>query len=153
MTSFADWQSSILYHLSLCNDLAPFIGGNWSSQTVANTGLTDDPPDTHGAEATFQKKIILERILGLIAQFALSLLGNEIIKQSTNLAWIWQRIRRQFNIFQSEVNFLNLANISRKPGEHYETFCQRIVAHLEDNLLTVASGLSHCQQLMILQSC
>ena len=143
MTSFADWQSNILYHFSLCNDLAPFFEGNWSSQTVANTILTDDPPDTPGGETAFQKKIILERMLGLIAQFALSLLGNEIIKQSTNLASIWQRVRRQFNFVQSEVNFLNFANISWKPDEHYETFCQRIVAHLEDNLLTVAYGLYH----------
>ena len=156
MASFADWQSNILYHLSLCNDLAPFFESNWSSQTVANTGLTDDPLDTRSGETAFQKKIILERMLGLIAQFAPSLLGNEIIKQSTNLASIWQRARRQFDFVQSEVNFLNFANISRKPDKHYETFCQRIVAHLEDNLLTllmVYTMMGHCQQLMILQSC
>ena len=74
--------------------LPPFFEGNWSSQTAANTGLTDDPPDTRGGKVAFQKKIILERILGLIAQFAPSLLGNEIVKQSTNLASIWQRVRR-----------------------------------------------------------
>jgi len=82
-------------------------------------------------------------MLGLVAQFAPSLLRNEIIKRSTNLAWIWQRIRRHFNFLQSEVNFLNLTNISRKPDERYEKFYQRIVAHIEDKLLTVASGLRH----------
>ena len=86
---------------------------------------------------------MLERMLGLIAQFAPSLLQNEIIKRSTSLSWIWQRIRKHFNFVQSEVNFLSLTNITRKPDERYETFYQRIVAHLEDNILTVASGLHH----------
>ena len=143
ITSYANWQSNMLYHLSLCNDFAPFLEGNWSSQTVQNRGLVDDPPDAPNRKTAVQKKITLERMLGLIAQFAPSLLRNDIIKRSTNLAWIWQRIRRHFNFVQSEVNFLNIANISRKPDERYETFYQRIVAHLEDNLLTVASGLHH----------
>ena len=87
-------------------------------------------------------------MLGLIAQFAPSLFRNEIIKRSTNLAWIWQRIRGHFNFVQPEVNFFNLAHISRKPDECYETFYQRIVAHLEDNLLTVATGLHHDEALL-----
>lgn len=37
---------------------------------VTNRGLTDDPPDTHAWKAAVQKKIILERIFGFIAQFA-----------------------------------------------------------------------------------
>ena len=93
ITSFANWQSNMLYHLSLCNDFAPFLEGDWASQTTANRGLTDDPPDTVNRKTAIQKKITLERMLGLIAQFAPSLLRNEIIKRSTNLAWIWQRIR------------------------------------------------------------
>ena len=68
----------------------------------------------------FRKKIILERIFGFIAQFAPFFLRNEIIKRSTNLSWVWQRIRRHFNFVQSEVNLLNLANISQKPDDLYE---------------------------------
>jgi len=143
ITSFSNWQSNMLYHLSLCNNFAPFLEGDWASQTVANRGFTNDPPDTPNGKTAAQKEIILERMLGLVAQFGLSLIRNEIIKRSTNLAWIWQRIRRHFNFLQSEVNFLNLTNISRKPDDRYEKFYQRIVAHIEDKLLTVASGLRH----------
>jgi len=82
-------------------------------------------------------------MLGLIAQVALSLLRNDIIKRSASLAWIWQRIHRHNSFSQSEVNFLALYTIKRKDDERYETFYQRIVAHLEDNLLTVISGLQH----------
>ena len=106
----------------------------WSPQSVQNRGLTDDPSEANNRKAAVQKKIMLERMLGLIAQFAPSLLRNENIKRSTSLSWIWQRIRKHFNFVQSEVNFLTLSNISRKQDERYETFYQRIVAHLEDNL-------------------
>ena len=143
ITSFANWQSNMLYHLSLCNDFSSFLEGDWLPQSVQNRGLTDDPVGADNRKTAVQKKIMLERMLGLIAQFAPSLLRNEIIKRSTSLSWIWQRIRKHFNFVQSEVNFLSLSNIARKPDERYETFYQRIVAHLEDNLLTVASGLHH----------
>ena len=41
------------------------------------------------------------------------------------------------------MNFLKLYTIKREPDERYETLFQRIVAHLDDNLLTVASGVTH----------
>ena len=133
----------MLYHLSVFNDFAPFLEGNWSPQTVANRGFIGFPPDIRGGKAAVQKKIIFERILGLTAQFAPFLLRNEVIKQSRNFAWIWQTICRHFNFVQSDVRFLHLANISRKPGEWYETFYQQIVANLEYNLLTATSNLHH----------
>lgn len=133
----------MLYHLSLCNDFSSFLEGDRSPQSIQNRGLTDDPDDANNLKTTVQKKKMLERMLVLIAEFTPSLLRNEIIKRSTGLSWIWQRIRKHFNFVQSEVNFLSLSNISRNQDERYETFYQRIVAHLEDNLLTVASGLHH----------
>ena len=41
------------------------------------------------------------------------------------------------------MNFLKLATFQRVENERYETLFQRIMAHIEDNLLTVASGLQH----------
>ena len=138
----------MLYHLSISRDYAPYLETEWSKQTVTNRGLlADDENDESIPEnrrkTAVQKKIILERMLALIAQFAPPLLRNEIIKRSTSLASIWQRIRKHYNFSQSEVNFLSLANIERKPDERYETFYQRIMAHIEDNLLTVASNLEY----------
>ena len=65
-------------------------------------------------KSAVQKKIVLERMLGLIAQFSPSLLRNDIIKRSMSLSWVWQRIRKHYNFSQSEVNFLNLASIKLK---------------------------------------
>ena len=82
-------------------------------------------------------------MLGLIAQFVPTLLRNDILKKSTSLNYIWQRICKHYSFSQSEANFLKLSSIKREEHERYETFSQRIVAHLEDNLLTVASCTIH----------
>ena len=72
ITSYANWQSNMLYHLSLCNDFAPFLDTEWEKQPAVNRGLIDDGNDVAAAQrkTAVQKRIILERMLGLIAQFA-----------------------------------------------------------------------------------
>ena len=147
ITSFASWQSNILYHLSLCNEFAAFLDSNaaWQKKSTANRGLVNDadPVPADQRKTAAQKNIQLERMLGIIAQFAPSLLRNDIINKSTSLDWIWKRIRKHYSFQQSEVNFLRLANIHREADERYETLFQRIIAHLEDNLLTTDSGIQH----------
>lgn len=145
ITSFASWKSNILYHLSLNNEFAPFLDSVWQKSSVLNRGLRADagptPPEERKTAA--QKNIHLERMLGLIAQFAPSLLRSEIINKSISLNWIWKRIRKHFSFQQSEVNFLRLSTIKREPDERFETLYQRIVAHLEDNKLSTDSMIQH----------
>ena len=147
ITSFSSWLSNIEYHLSLNNEFARFLTSEWSKKSVMNRGLQ---PDTEAVvsvaadrKTNVQKNLILEQMLNLIAQFAPSLLGKDIVKNSTSLKCIWQRIRRYYAFSQSECNFLKLSLIQREPNERYETLFQRIVAHLDDNLLTVSSGIEH----------
>ena len=155
ITSYANWQSNLLYHLSLCNEFAPYLESEWQKYGVAARGLLDDGEDVDAAsrKTAVQKTITLERMLGLVAQFAPSLLRNEIIKRSTSLSSIWQRIRKHYGFNQSEVNFLSLSEIHRKDDERVETFFQRIMAHLEDNLLTVSSGLQHDGAVLVADEC
>ena len=145
ITSYAKWQSNILFHLSQINEFAPFLETEWREKGVAQRGLADDAapiPDAQRKTAA-QKKIVLERMLGLIAQYAPSLLHNQIKDKSTSLSWIWKRIRQHYGFSQSEIHFLNLHTIKKSPDERHETFYQRIVSHLEDNLLTTTSNLQH----------
>ena len=145
ITSFANWQSNINYHLSLNNEFAPYIDPTftWGKASVANRGLVGDVAGTDNGKTAAQKNAVLEQMLGLVAQFAPSLLRNDIIKKSTSLGWIWQRIRQHYGFRQSEVNFLSIYKIKRAEGERYETLYQRLVAHVEDNLLTTSSGIVH----------
>ena len=146
ITSFANWQSNLLYHLSLNNDFSCFLEGEWQKKSVANHGLAADGEevaDIRSRKTALQKSILLDRMLGIIAQFAPSLLRNDIIKNATSIDWIWKRIRKYYAFSQSEANFLKLATIQREDGERYETLYQRILAHLDDNLLTTTCGLTH----------
>ena len=132
ITSFASWQSNILYHLSLNNEFAIFLdeGFTWQKKSTTNRGLVadGDAVAANDRKTAAQKNIHLERMLGLIAQFAPSLLRNDIIRKSTSLDWIWKRIRKHYSFQQSEVNFLRLSTIKKEPDERYETLFQRISA-------------------------
>ena len=146
ITSFYDWQSNLNFHLSQTTEFIPFIDREWAPKSATNRGFTDDGVEVVDAAArktAVQKCIVVERMLGLVAQFSPSLLRNDIIKRSTSLSWIWQRIRKYYSFTQSEVNFLKLSQIKLEEGERYETFFQRIIAHLEDNLLKAASDIVH----------
>ncbi len=82
-------------------------------------------------------------MLGLIAQFTPSLLRNDVMKKSTSLPWIWNRVRQHYGFQQSEVNFLSIYKIRREEGERYETLYQRLVSHIDDNLLTAGCNITH----------
>ena len=101
ITSFASWQSNILYHLSLNNEFARFLdaGVTWQKKSVANRGFAADiaPVPEADRKTAGQKNIQLERMLGLVASFAPSLLRKDIIDKSLGLEWIWKRIRKHYN--------------------------------------------------------
>ena len=81
ISSFCNWQSNLLYHLSL-NEFAPFIADTfvWQKKSVANRGLADDTTGNDADRKTAaQKNVHLERMLGIVAQFCPSLLRNDII--------------------------------------------------------------------------
>ncbi len=145
ITDFVKWQNNALYNLSLNNHWAAFLDTEWQKKSVANHGLEADvePVAENLRKTAAQKAIQLDRMLGYIAQFAPSLLHNDITKNATSLSWIWDRIRKYFAFSRSEGNFLKLYDIRRKDNERYETLYQRILAHLEDNLLTTTCGLKH----------
>jgi len=142
INTFANWKSNVLYNLSLNNEFAQFLDTSWSKKSVTNRGLQDLKEGEEIKKTAVQQAIVLERMLGLVAQFVPALLRSEIIKRSTSLSWIWDRLRKHYSFNTSEVNFLRLSDIKMDEGERYETFYQRIIAHIEDNLLTVSSGLT-----------
>ena len=136
-----------MFNLCSINAYAPYLEptATWSKASVANRGLVADA-DTVAADqrkTAVQKNAVLEQMLGLIAQYAPSLLRNDILKKSTSLGWIWNRIRQHYGFQQSEVNFLNIYKIKREEGERYETLYQRLVSHIDDNLLTAGSNITH----------
>ena len=119
------------------NEFATFLEGEWGAASVANHGFQDDPPDQLARKTAVQKSILLDRMLGLIAQYVPDLLRNEVVKRATSLSWIRKRLRKYYSISQSEVHFLKLSTIHRVDDERYETLYQRIIAHGEWSPLTL----------------
>ena len=90
-----------------------------------------------------QKNAHLDLLLGQIANFCPVISRNSIVKHSTSLNDIWQKIRQHYGFQSTGAHFLDLASIHLQPDERPEDLFQRLMAFFEDNLLSVHGGLTH----------
>ena len=139
ISSVNSWQQNLKFHLASCNEFSPFLADDfkWGLKSVRNRGLTDDDAGKSAA----QKCILLNHMIGLIVSYCPENIRLEVDRKATSLKWIWQRVRRHYGFSKSEGQFLKLASIKLKEGERYESFFQRIMSHLYDNLLSTDSGI------------
>ena len=149
ITSFESWRQNLRYVLSLDPSFTDFLaeGTQWAPQSRRDPlrGFVDDGDDVaiRVRRTARQKVIALEMMLGQIANWCTIISRDTIVKHSTCLSDVWQAIRTHFNFQTSGAHFLDFADIVLKPGEKPETLYQRILAFVEDNLLTVESGIEH----------
>jgi hypothetical protein len=144
-SSFDSWRDNLEYYLSCDSDFAPFLDPTnpttWekSSSNNALRGLKDDAaePKTKATE----KLKHLKRMLGLIPQWVPTFLASDIRQNSTSISSIWNMVRKYYQFEKSEVNFMKFSSISMEDGERPERLYQRIIAHLQDNLLEKDSGM------------
>ncbi len=139
-SSFTTWQQNLVYLLTQDKNFRPFLlkDATWNkeSPTAPNRGFTDD--DEFSA---VQKSSNLYQMLGLVAQWVPHYLCTDIVKNSTSMPSIWQIIRKYYGFQQSETQFMKFATIVWEDGERPERLYQRIIAHLQDNLLVQDSSL------------
>jgi hypothetical protein len=144
-SSFTSWQHNLLYTLARDKDFAPFLKSDvtWEKLTATNPtrGFTDD---TTGDKTTALQKVAnLGQMLGLISQWVPHYLATDITKNSTSMDNIWQCIRKYYGFQQSETQFMKFSSITWEEGERPERLYQRVLAHLQDNLLQKGSKLKH----------
>lgn len=146
-SSFESWKDNLEYYLSCDADFAPFLDTTnpvqWKkiSSGDALRGLKDDDG---GKEIKATEKIEhLKRMLGIIPQWVIIHLANDIRQNSTSMASIWQIIRKYYNFERSEVNFMSFSSITREQDERPERLYQRIIAFLQDNLLDTSSDMKY----------
>lgn len=146
-SSFTSWKNNLLYTLSQDENFKSFLepGSKWKKATAANPnrGLTNDPDGADNALTAAQKVTHLTQMLGLISQWVPHYLAGDITKNSTNLESIWQFIRKYYGFQQSETQFMKFSAIVWEDGERPERLYQRILAHLQDNLLKTGCKLKH----------
>ena len=149
VNTYENWKQNLQYTLSLDPNFAPFLieGFKWTKKTKADPlhGFTDDGEDIPQAkrQTAAQKSNMLDLMLGQIANYCPIISRNTIVKSSTCMTDIWQAIRQHFGFQTTGGHFLDFINIKQEPGERPEDLYQRIMAFVDDNLLTEASNIRH----------
>ena len=117
VNSVENWRQNLMYILSLDPHFAPFLGDGveWQPKSAAhpNRGLLDDGDSVAETErkTASQKNAILELMLGQIANYTGVISRNTIVRQSTSLDFIWQKIREHYCFQSTGAHFLDLALI------------------------------------------
>ena len=144
LNTFKNWKENRIYTLSLDKSFAPYLkeGVTWGKQTSAtpHRGFTDDDTTTADAKTKEQKCTTLNLMLGQIANYATVISRNQIIKESTPLNVIWDKIRQHYGFHTTGSRFLDLSTIRQRPGERAEDLYQTLVSFIDDNLLTNMEG-------------
>ena len=148
LISYETWKDNLVYLLSLEADFAPFLltTATWTKAGTTNRGFTDDtslPPTNANGKTAAQKVVILERMLGQIANFCPVITRSTIIKKSTKLADIWSEIREYYGFQSSGSQILDLSNFKLEPSESPQNLYQRLLSFFEDNLLTAGNNIQH----------
>ena len=152
LTSFQNWQSIITYNLSLDKNWTQFlppVGAHRTWERVSSTnphrGLVADGhpiPQEYRLSAT-QKNAQLELMLGYISGYAAVVSRNTIVKHSTCLGDIWQKLREYYQFASTGAQFLDLSAIKFLPDEKHERLYQRIASFFDDNLLSAGVQIQH----------
>ena len=144
ITSYECWRQNLQYTLSLDANFAPFLVDQATNASPLRD-LRDDGDDTPGLiKRTAQQKVAhIELMLGQIANFCPIISRNTIVKTSTSMNSIWQAIRLHFGFQTSGAHFLDFADLKLEPDENFEDLFQRLMAFVDDNLMTVGGAIFH----------
>jgi hypothetical protein len=146
ISSFESWRNNLIYTLTLDSNFAPFTipGATWLKRTRTDRarGLVADANAADGKSAE-QKVVILELMLGQIANFCPIISRQTIVTNSTSLDHVWQSIRAHYGFQTSGARFLDIADIKLEHNERPEDLYQRLMAFAEDSLLSSNSTVLH----------
>ena len=149
VNSFENWRQNLVYTLTLDSNFAPFLGDDcsWAKKSKSDPlrGFSDDPQSipVESRKSAHQKASMLELMLGQIANFCPVISRSSIVKNSTSLNDIWGKIRLHYGFQSTGAHFLDFSDIKLEADERPEDLYQRLVAFVEDNLLTTASCITH----------
>ena len=142
-SSYGSWKYNIVSNIKKNTEYAPFVSAQWQKSAPNNPtrGLAADAEE-NGLSAE-DKLANLENMLGFIAQHVPHFLTYNIIHGSTSLESVWECIRKYYGFKKSESQFMKYAEIKWEDDERPERLYQRLVAHIQDNLLTTESTMTH----------
>ena len=124
-------------------------GEKWDKKTKdsQHRGFVNDnqnlPDVLHCTKKQNVNMLVVEMLLGQIANYTPIISRNTIVKNSTSIESTWQAIRLHYGFQTSGSNFLDFTGIKLQSDEHPEDLYQCIVAFIEDILLKPDIGISH----------
>ena len=134
INTFECWRQMLLYNLALDANFGPFLAhkATWSKQSKLKTyrGFTDKKDGLAAA----QQSVMLDLLLGQIANFCPVISRQTICKNSTSLSDIWQSIRLHYGFQTSGAHLLDFTHIELETDERPEDLYERLRAFIEDNL-------------------
>ena len=86
---------------------------------------------------------MLELMFGQIANYCPIISRNTIVKNSISIEFIWNAIRLHFGFQATGAHFVDFNNIKLQPGERPEDLYQRLMAFVEDSLLSSSGNITH----------
>ena len=147
LNTFKNWKENLVHTLSLDSSFKPFLKNDvtWEKHTSAspNRGFVDDDTTATNAKTKEEKVTTLNLMLGQIANYATVISRNQIVKSSTSLSDIWNKIRQHYGFHTTGSRFLDLTNIRPSSGDSPEALYQTLVSFMDDNLLTTDCSLTH----------
>ena len=148
ISSFESWRQNLLYTLNLDPHFAPLLGESVGAkrqrQILIEVLLMTLALSPQSLEKTAQQKaVMLDLMLGQIASFCHVIARNCIVRNSTSLNDIWSTIRLYYGFQSTGAHFLDFSDIKFEADERPEDLYQRILAFVEDNLLTSGGGITH----------
>ncbi len=145
-SSFTSWKLHLTYVLNQNSVDQPFLlstsaDAKWMKSTTEHRGLKDTADGLKKEE----KALNLTSMLGYISQFVPHYLATDIVSSSTSMESIWNTIRQYYGFQHSEVNFIKFSGITWEgmESERPERLYRRLLAHLQDNMLSKGSKLKH----------
>ena len=149
VTSFESWRQNLKYTLALDSQFAPFLaeGFVWEKKTKSSPlrGFTDDGADVPSlSRRTAPQKVqMLDLMLGQVANYCPVISRNTITKNSTSINSIWETIRAHYGFQSTGAHFLDMADLHLQSNERPEDLYQRIMAFVEDSLLSQDGNITH----------
>ena len=113
-TQFQIWCEELEVYLEIEEKYRKFLpGGTYDKWTAAEENslrvILPQPPDTDTALPNVRRE--LRQFLTIIAKFVQQDYYNPIIRHSTSLQWIYDKIRQDFNIQQQGIHFFNVMDL------------------------------------------
>ena len=118
-----------------------------AANRTAYDRMTNDEKEAKKAEIEADRIGIRNRQLSKMLQIVCSVMHHTeaigVWNDSTSVEWIWEYLKRHYNIQSKGVNFLKVAQINYKSGELPQTFYKEFRTAMVDNLRKEGDAKNH----------